>query len=119
MDIWTKMNTKLDKFVMFLFVAAAVLICLYTVKIVVAPQLCRFDTAVVSSKTFVPEHNQTYTSLILIGKVLVPIVNTVHYDDEWVLGLDYDNDFCDRDVSVPVDVYNEYSIGQEYIDPAR
>lgn len=63
------------------------------------------ETVVVVSKYFTPQHTVTTTQMMLVGKVLVPLTQTITYPDTWTLVVE--KDYEQGNVNVSQSLYNE------------
>lgn len=62
-------------------------------------------TAIVVSKFFTPQHTVTTTQMMLVGKVLVPMPQTISYPDTWTIVVEKDHE--QGQINVSQSFYNE------------
>lgn len=96
------------------FLAALLVIALVIVGTIgITSAFCKDVPDVVVGKSFVPDHYYTYTTFIMVGKVMVPITHTGHKPDEWFLEVTHTT--CGNAViQVLESDYDRYNAGDSY-----
>lgn len=111
----------MNKVVSFLVVMLIVLITSVAFKTVSAIDVPVVTEGTIVEKNFKAKHPITSTSVVISGKVLVPVTNTIYVPDKWKITIEGINpktkETESRTVKVTKEEYEKLNEGDYYVIP--